>query len=133
MNNQLTLIGHVGQTPRNVVFGDSKNAVAKFSLGVKEFGNKEESTMWIDCDAWNGVGERVMEYVTKGREVVVTGRLVINHFKKEVDGVTVEVSKPILNVLSFHLCGPKPQTEDASGQESAADTASKTRRSRKAS
>ncbi len=132
MNNQVTLVGYVGQAPRAVVFGDSNNKVAKFSLGVKEFGNKEETTMWIDCDAWNGVGERVMEYVTKGREVVVTGRLAINHYPKEVDGVKVEVSKPILNVLSFHLCGPKPQADEASEEEATA-SAKSSRRSRKAS
>jgi single-strand DNA-binding protein len=135
MNNQLTLIGRAGQNPKAVSFGDTGNKVAKFSLGVKEFSNKdEESTMWIDVDAWNGLGERVMQYITKGREVVLTGRLVINHYNKEVDGVKVEVQKPVLNLSSFHLCGPKPQAEEASAEETATDiNSSKPRRSRKAS
>ena len=134
MNNQLTLIGHVGQTPKAVSFGDTGNKVAKFSLAVKEFNKDEESTMWIDVDAWNGLGERVIQYITKGREVVLTGRLVINHYNKEIDGVKVEVQKPILNLSSFHLCGAKPQAEEASAQGTTADTgSSKPRRSRKAS
>jgi single stranded DNA-binding protein len=113
MNNQLTLIGRVGQEPRAVLFPDTGNKVAKFSLGVTEFSNKkeEEDTLWIDVDAWNGLGENVMQYVTKGREVMLMGRLSINIFSKEVDGKMLEVHKPILKLTSFHLCGPKPSAD----------------------
>ena len=111
MNNQLTIIGYAGQQPKIVSFPDTGNKVVKFSLGVREFSNNEESTLWIDVDAWNGLGERVMQTITKGREVLLTGRLAINVFTKEVDGVKVEVHKPILKLTSFHLCGPKPVSE----------------------
>jgi len=114
MNNQLTIIGRVGQAPRAVNFGDTNNKVVKFSLGVTEFSSKkdEESTLWIDVDAWNGLGDRVMQTVTKGREVMLMGRLAINSYTKEVDGRTVEVHKPIMKLTSFHLCGPKPSSAD---------------------
>ncbi len=113
MNNQLILVGYVGQQPQSKLFGDTGNRVVKFSIAVKEFSpNKEDSTMWIDVDAWNGLGDRVLQIVTKGREVVVTGRLAINTFTKEVDGVKVEVQKPVLKLSSFHLCGPKPEESD---------------------
>ena len=97
MNNQLTVIGRVGQEPRIVSFADTGNKVVKFSLGVTEFSNnkEDESTLWIDVDAWNGLGERVMKTITKGREVVLMGRLAINTFTREVDGKTIEVHKPI--------------------------------------
>ena len=119
MNNQLTIIGRVGQNPRAVNFADTGNKVVKFSLGVTEYSNKkeEEKTLWIDVDCWNGLGERVMQTITKGREVLLTGRLAINTFTKEVDGKTVEVHKPILKLTSFHLCGPKPKAEQASSDE----------------
>ena len=130
MNNQLTLIGHVGQTPKAVSFGDTGNKVAKFSLAVKEFSNKEESTLWIDVDAWNGLGERVIQYITKGREVALTGRLVINHYTKEVDGVKVELQKPVMNLSSFHLCGPKPQAEETPEDNSSDKPARHSRRSK---
>lgn len=124
MNNQLTIIGRVGQDPRAVSFADTGNKVVKFSLGVTEYSNKkeEEKTLWIDVDCWNGLGDRVMQTVTKGREVLLTGRLAINTFTKEVDGKTVEVHKPILKLTSFHLCGPKPttveKTDDAESKKS---------------
>ena len=52
MNNQLTVVGRVGQQPRAVSFGDTGNQVVKFSLGVAEFSSKrdDESTLWIDVD-----------------------------------------------------------------------------------
>jgi len=62
--------------------------------------------------AANGLGDRVMQTITKGREVLLTGRLAINTFTKEVDGKTLEVHKPILKLTSFHLCGPKPTTAE---------------------
>lgn len=108
MNNQLNVIGYVGQNPRIVSFPDTSNKVVKFSIAIREFSNKEESTLWIDVDAWNGVGDRIMQTVKKGREVMLTGRLAISVFTKEVNGVKTEVHKPVLKLSSFHLCGPKP-------------------------
>jgi single stranded DNA-binding protein len=120
MNNQLTIIGRVGQDPRAVSFADTGNKVVKFSLGVTEYSSKkdEEKTLWIDVDCWNGLGDRVMQTITKGREVLLTGRLAINTFTKEVDGKTVEVHKPILKLTSFHLCGPKPTTAEKPDDDS---------------
>ncbi|CAN5190689.1 hypothetical protein BH11CYA1_BH11CYA1_47900 [soil metagenome] len=113
MNNQITVIGYVGQNPSVRSFEDTKNAVVKFSVAVKEFSSNtdEEKTMWIDVDAWNGLGERVMSTITKGREVALTGRLVINHYTREVGGQTVPMTKAVINLTSFHLCGKKPVAE----------------------
>jgi len=109
MNNSLTVCGHVGQSPKSLSFGDTGNRVAKFSVAVKEYGaNKSESTLWIDVDAWNGLAERVEATVTKGREVVLTGRLTVSKYTKVADGKIVEIHKPVLKLSSFHLCGPKP-------------------------
>ena len=112
MNNQLTIVGRVGQAPKAVSFGDTGNKVVKFSLGVTEYRNNEEQTLWIDVDAWNGLGERVLATVTKGREMVLVDRLAINTFTKEQNGTKVEVHKPVLKLSSFHLCGPKPASKD---------------------
>lgn len=110
MNNQITLIGHVGQTPVSKLFGDTGNKVVKFSLSVKDYSSKSED-MWIDVDAWNGIGDRVLATVTKGREVVVMGRLALSTYSKEENGVTVQMTKPVVKLTAFHLCGKKPEAE----------------------
>ncbi|MDQ5936834.1 MAG: single-strand DNA-binding protein [Cyanobacteriota bacterium erpe_2018_sw_21hr_WHONDRS-SW48-000092_B_bin.40] len=128
MNNLIALLGHVGQDPHSVSFEDTGNKVVKFSLAVKEFSSNtdEEKTLWIDVDAWNGLGDRVLSTVTKGREIAVQGRLSLSTFTKEVDGVKVQVTKPVVNLTSYHLCGRKPVAEDS--QSVVAETKPKARR-----
>lgn len=110
MNNTLNLIGHVGQAPELRTF-DSGNKLAKFLLAVTEFGPKDEpkKTMWVAVEAWNGAAERVMEFVAKGREVAVSGRLAVNTYSVEVGTETVEQQKPVLKMSGFHLLGAKPK------------------------
>lgn len=112
MNNTVQVIGYVGQNPHAISFGDTGNKVVKFSVAVKEFSAKSEEnkTLWIDCDAWNGLGDRVLRAITKGREVAVHGRLALSTYSKEVNGVKVEITKPVIKLTSFHLCGRKPST-----------------------
>jgi len=113
MNNQVTLVGHVGQQPISKDFQDTGNKLVKFSIAVREYSSKDEKekTMWVDVDAWNGLADRVLQTITKGREVVVNGRLAISTYSKDVNGATVQVSKPVIKLSSFHLCGPKPTAQ----------------------
>lgn len=114
MNNQITVVGRVGEAPTSVTFADTTNKVAKFSVAVKEYSSNsdEDKTMWIDVDAWNGLAERVLSTITKGREVVVTGRLAISKYNKEINGVTVKMTKPVIKLTGFHLCGRKPESNE---------------------
>ena len=128
MNNTVVLIGYVGQNPHSISFGDTGNKVVKFSVAVKEFSanSEENKTLWIDCDAWNGIGERVLKTITKGREVVVHGRLALSTFNKEVNGVKVEMTKPVIKLTSFHLCGRKPSSsEETQSEQSDVSTSKK--------
>lgn len=114
MNNNITIVGHVGQNPHAVSFGDTGNKVVKFSVAVKEFSSNsdENKTMWLDVDAWNGLGERVLKTVTKGREVVVNGRLALSTYNKDVNGEKLQMTKPVIKLTSFHLCGKKPTSKE---------------------
>ena len=130
MNNAVTLVGHVGQTPTAKTFSDTGNKVVRFSLAVREYSSNtdEQKTMWIDVVAWNGLGDRVLNTITKGREVVINGRLSINTYIKSVQDEEVTVSKPVIKLSGFHLCGPKP----TSGEDTSSDEVT-TRRSKKKS
>lgn len=114
MNNQITVIGHVGQAPVSRLFDDTNNKVVKFSVAVTEYSanKEEEKTLWIDVDAWNGLGERVLSTVTKGREVALTGRLAISTYSKEINGIMVQKSKPVIKLTGFHLCGSAPRKRE---------------------
>lgn len=126
MNNTIQIVGYVGQDPHAISFDDTGNKVVKFSVAVKEFPAKSDDnkTLWLDVDAWNGLGDRVLKTITKGREVVIHGRLSLSTFNKEVNGIKVEVTKPVIKLTSFHLCGRKPAE---SSVEPATVTSKKTR------
>jgi single stranded DNA-binding protein len=125
MNNSITVVGRVSQTPHAVSFGDTGNKVVKFPVAVKEFSanRDEDRVMFIDVDAWNGIGERVLKILRKGREVVVQGRLAISTYPKKVNGVKVEMKKPVIKLTSFHVCSGDPaEKNEAQGDESKAGT-----------
>jgi single stranded DNA-binding protein len=109
MNNQLTVVGHVGQAPKVISFPSGKSLV-KFSVAVKEYAsaNEEPTTQWFDVDAWSGIGERVLKTITRGREVLVTGRCILETYTSKEDS-NHTVTKPVIRLLSFHLVGKKPQ------------------------
>ncbi len=111
MNNSITIVGHVGKAPSLKSFGTG-NKVAKFSVAVKLYSSNTdvERTLWLDVDAWNALADRVLKTITKGREVVVNGRLDVSQYEQEANGVKSQISKPVIKLTSFHLCGKKPQS-----------------------
>jgi len=118
MNNTVMLIGRVGNKPELTTFPSGKKRV-RFSLAVKEFApdDAEAQTLWVTVEAWNGVAERAAATISKGREVAVNGRLALGFIDtKEKDGQSIEVQRPIVKLAGFHLCGPKPKTEEAARQ-----------------
>jgi single-strand DNA-binding protein len=77
--NQVTLMGNLTRDPevRQIPSGQS---VTNFSLALNRSykdssGEWQETTDYIDVVAWGPLGERVAQYVTKGRPVLVSGRL----------------------------------------------------------
>ena len=127
MNNSITIVGHVGQKPHTISFGDTGNKVVKFSVAVKEFSSNsdEDKTLWLDVDAWNGLGDRVLKTITKGREVVINGRLALSSYTKEEEGIKKQITKPVIKLTSFHLCGKKPTSQDETQSEEQASDAPK--------
>lgn len=77
--NQVVLMGNLTRDPelRQIPSGQS---VCSFSLALnRSYKNSEgewqEATDYVDVVAWASLGERVAQYVTKGRPVLVNGRL----------------------------------------------------------
>ena len=76
--------------------------------------------MWVDVDAWGSLADRVLKTITEGREVVIYGRLAISKYNKEINGVTVKMTKPVVKLSGFHLCGKKPKAEESDTSEKTA-------------
>ena len=80
MLNHITIIGRLTRDPELRRTG-SGIAVASFTVAVdRDFGSRdggEKETDFIDCVAWRQTGEFVSKYFTKGRMIVISGRLQI--------------------------------------------------------
>ena len=80
MLNHITIMGRLTRDPELRRTGTGV-AVASFTVAVdRDFGGRdggEKETDFIDCVAWRQTGEFVSKYFTKGRMIVVSGRLQI--------------------------------------------------------
>ncbi len=78
--NKVILIGRLGADPE-VRYTPSGVAVANFSIATSEewkdknTGEKKEQTEWHRIVAWRRLGEICGEYLQKGRQVYIEGRL----------------------------------------------------------
>ena len=78
--NKVILIGRLGSDPE-VRYTPSGVAVANFNIATseewkdKDSGEKRERTEWHRIVAWRKLGEICGEYLSKGKQVYIEGRL----------------------------------------------------------
>jgi single-strand DNA-binding protein len=85
IKNTVQLIGHTGMDPEIKTFEGGKK-VASISLATNESykndkGEKVEQTEWHRVVAWGKVAEIIEKYVTKGKEIVVQGKLTYRSYE----------------------------------------------------
>lgn len=77
--NKVILVGNVGRDPE-LRHTKTNTAVCSFSLATSEKwtgkdGNKEEKTEWHRIVIWGKLAEISGEYLSKGKQVYIEGRL----------------------------------------------------------
>ena len=85
--NQVTLMGNLTRDPELRQTPNGQN-VCSFSLALNrsykdQSGEWVEATDYIDVVAWAGLGERVAQYLSKGRRCLVVGRLQSRSWEQE--------------------------------------------------
>ena len=79
LRNKVQLIGNLGNDPEIITL-DSGKKLAKFSLATNEYykdadGQKQTKTEWHNLVAWNKTAELIENFVTKGKEIAIEGKL----------------------------------------------------------
>jgi len=102
--NKVILLGRMGEDPK-LSYTISGTAVASFSLATDEgykdrqTGNKVDKVEWHSIVLWRGLAEFAQNYLSKGRLVLVEGKLQkrkwqaqdgTNRYKTEVVGVNIQ-------------------------------------------
>lgn len=101
LKNSVQLIGRLGNDPEIRTF-DSDKKMATFSLATNETyynnqGEKVEDTQWHNIVVWNKKVDVVENYLKKGSEIVIKGKLLNRSYEK--DGVTKYITEISLNEL----------------------------------
>lgn len=87
--NQTNIIGRLGRDPETKTFNE--RSVCNFSVAVDDGytkdGERVDRTTWYRVAAWRGLGETCQRFLSKGRQVRVTGRVEASAYMKEGEPV----------------------------------------------
>jgi single-strand DNA-binding protein len=116
--NHCSFIGRLGRDPetRYLPNGD---AVTNFSIAVgeswknKETGELNESVEWVRVTAWRKLGEICGEYLKKGAQVYVSGKMKTREWEK--DGVKRYTTEVVIDKMQ--MLGGKKDAEPAEQRE----------------
>jgi len=127
--NRVTLIGYLGQDPELRLLPVSGQPVANFSVATDEFftdkeGNRHERVDWHHIVVYGRAAEACKEYLTKGRQVYVEGRLRTREYEARDNGGKRQRTEIIASRVQF-LGTPPADTKAAEvSGDSASDEAS---------
>ncbi|MGB5172829.1 single-stranded DNA-binding protein [Eudoraea sp.] len=87
LRNKVQLIGHLGQDPEIIIL-DNGGKLAKFSIATNENyknseGEKVTETQWHQIVAWGKTAEIAENYLSKGKEIALEGKLVHRSFENK--------------------------------------------------
>lgn len=100
LRNNVRLIGNLGAAPE-VKEVSNGNKLAKLSVATNESyknanGDWVQETTWHNCVAWGKTAEIAENYLKKGSEVCVQGKLT-NRSYDDKEGVTRYITEVVIN------------------------------------
>lgn len=118
-NDQNTVVV-LGRITKDVELKQAgQSTVANFSIANNRVyavnGVKKEETNFFDCEVWGKLAEILKQYGTKGKQVLVTGKL---QQKRWEDSDRKQHYKIIIRVDNLQLLGGKPNTETGNNSQS---------------
>jgi len=119
--NKVILVGTCGQDPE-VRYLPNGNAVTNLSLATseqwtdKQTGQKVEKTEWHRVSLFGKVAEIAGEYLRKGSQVYIEGKLQTREWEK--DGIKRYTTEIVVDMQgTMQLLGGRPQGEQSAPQQ----------------
>ena len=102
--NKALIIGRLGKDPE-VRYTQGGQAVASFSVATDskwttKSGEKQEKTEWHRIKAWGKLAELAGEYLAKGRQVYIEGRIETSEYTDK-EGVKKYSTEIVANEIQF--------------------------------
>lgn len=110
--NKITLVGHLGRDPE-LRYTPQGTAVCKLSLATTEKrkdaqGESQEHTTWFRITVWGRQAELCEQYLAKGRQAYVEGRLSIQEYTDKDGNARLS---PEVNATDVQFLGGKGDGE----------------------
>jgi len=122
--NQVILMGHLTRDPEQRTMSTGK-IIVSFSIAVDR-GGQDDSADFFNINAWEKLGELVMQYLSKGRRVLVQGRLRQNRWDDKDTGKKQSRVEVTASDVTF-LDGPNdgPSSNKSSDSDSSSSSTKK--------
>ena len=109
--NNVIIVGRAG-ADAEIRYFDSGKAKASVSLAVNRYRAKgEDITDWFRVDFWERDAEIAAEYIKKGTQLLIEGRVSVNRWKDQSSGEERELYSIVCT--SFRLLGSKKDSQMA--------------------
>lgn len=118
--NKIILMGNLTRDPQ-IRYLPSQMAVVDFGLAVNhkfktKDGEEREDVLFIDCNAFGRQAEVINQYCTKGKPLLVEGRLKLDSWEDKQGGG--KRSKHTVVIDNFQLLGGRRDDGDGGGEPS---------------
>src|SRR5512140_3787277 len=106
MVNKVILVGNLGKDPE-VRYTSGGQAVANLRIATsrswtdKQSGQRKEETEWHDVEVWGKQAEQCGEYLAKGRQVYIEGRLKTDKWQDKASGQERSKVKVVADTVRF--------------------------------
>lgn len=114
--NKIIIKGRLTRDPE-LKAGGTGTEYCKLTVAVDRRGGKEKITDFFDCTAFGKTAAAIGQYMTKGREILIEGRMQSNTYEKEGQ----KRKSWDLVVDTFEFCGSK---QDSAGAPATVDAQS---------
>lgn len=120
--NKVILMGNLTADPETRTTPNGQN-VTSFSLAINRTwnnanGERQEETSFINCTAWGKTGETIAKYVSKGRQLLVSGRLQQRTWQDKDTGKNRSAIDVVVEEFSFVNDGSRGGTSSSSATPS---------------
>jgi single-strand DNA-binding protein len=115
--NKVILIGRLGKDPE-LKYTPSGTPVAKFSLATDSSfkdanGDKQQRTEWHNIVAWSKLAEICGQYLTKGKQIYVEGRIQSRQWEDKQTGAKRTGYDIVISQMT--MLGYRSESERAAG------------------
>lgn len=108
MINKVILMGRLTRDPE-MRHTNSGTPVTTFSIAIDNGYGDNKRTDFVNCIAWNKTAEFVTKYFTKGKMIIVIGRITTRSWETQ-DGKRAYATEVVANEVSFGETKSSQQT-----------------------